>query len=137
MPSITSPERNGIPKYWLISDRNSGSGGIGTGSGLNNNGLTYFVSDGGPLNNVANWRKVSPGSFQTLLAAAADAFPEFPPAEHEDQSHVTILIHGYSNSFEDATKLYENLCRRLFSARRYVGWVNAEGICRLRWPAIQ
>jgi hypothetical protein len=29
-----------MPRYWLISDRNKGPGGIGTGTGLNNNGLT-------------------------------------------------------------------------------------------------
>jgi hypothetical protein len=60
-----------MPKYWLISDRNNN----GTGVVRNVAGLSYFVSDGGPLNSIANWRKVTPSQFRTLLAAAADAFP--------------------------------------------------------------
>jgi hypothetical protein len=60
-----------MPKYWLISDRNNN----GTGTGLNNNGLSYFVSDAGPLNNIANWRRVAPGPLgnyvlQKAMAAA-------------------------------------------------------------------
>lgn len=55
MQRITSLERNVIPKYWLISDRNNG------GTGRNVSGPTYFVSDGaGPLNNIARWRRVTP-----------------------------------------------------------------------------
>jgi hypothetical protein len=37
-----------MPRYWVISDRNNN----GTGTGLNNNGLSYFVSDAGPLNTL-------------------------------------------------------------------------------------
>jgi hypothetical protein len=49
-----------VPKYWLISDRNNG----GTGSGINNAGLTYWVSNGGDLTNIANWQKISAGNFR-------------------------------------------------------------------------
>jgi hypothetical protein len=63
-----------MPKYWMISDRNNG----GTGSGRNVAGLTYFVSDAGPLNNISNWRRVSPTQFRTLLSSAADTFPALP-----------------------------------------------------------
>lgn len=116
-----------MPKYWLISDRNNG----GTGSGLNNNGLSYFVSDGGPLNNIANWKKVSAQSFQTQLAAAADQFPLLPEGQNEDQSHVTILIHGYNVSFDHSTSFYEDFCGRLFDGPQSMG------LCILYdWPSL-
>ena len=117
-----------MPKYWLISDRNKG----GTGTGRNVSGLTYFVSDGtGPLNDIASWRKVTPVQFRTLLTAAADAFPALAQGDNEAQSHVTILVHGFNNSFADATGSYQNLCARLFDGPQSLG------LCILYdWPSL-
>jgi esterase/lipase superfamily enzyme len=115
-----------MPKYWLISDRNNN----GTGTGLNNNGLSYFVSDVAPLNNIANWRRVSARSFQTQLAAAADQFPDLAPGQNEAQSHVTILIHGFNVSFDSSTSFYQDLCGRLFDGPESMG------LCILYdWPS--
>ena len=116
-----------MPKYWMISDRNNG----GTGTGINNNGLTYFVSDAGPLNNIANWTKVTAQSFRTQLAAAADQFPLLTDAQNEDQSHVTILIHGYNVSFDHSTSFYQDFCGRLFDGPQSMG------LCILYdWPSL-
>jgi esterase/lipase superfamily enzyme len=116
-----------MPKYWLISDRNNG----GTGTGRNVGGLTYFVSDGGPLNSINNWRRVSPTQFRTLLAAAADAFPALTQGQNEQQSHVTILVHGFNVSFEGSTGFYESLCGKLFDGS------NSLGLCILYdWPSL-
>ena len=117
-----------MPKYWLISDRNNG----GTGSGRNTVGLTYFVSEGtGSLNDITSWRKVTAIQFRTLLAAAADAFPELAQGNNEKQSHVTLLIHGFNNSFKDATAFYQNLCNRLFAGP------DSLGLCVLYdWPSL-
>ena len=116
-----------MPKYWLISDRNNG----GTGTGRNVGGLTYFVSDGGPLNSINNWRRVSPTQFRTLLAAAADAFPALTQGQNEQQSHVTILVHGFNVSFEGSTGFYESLCGKLFEGS------NSLGLCILYdWPSL-
>ena len=120
-----------MPKYWLISDRNEGPGGIGTGTERNTNGVTYWISDGGPLNNIANWKSVTAGQFQTLLKAAADAFPALPHGENENQSHVSILVHGFNVSFDHSTKFYEDLCGRLFNGP------NSLGLCILYdWPSL-
>lgn len=116
-----------MPKYWLISDRNNG----GTGTGRNVAGLTYFVSDAGPLNNINNWRKVSPTQFRSLLSGAADAFPALPQDQNEKQSHVTILVHGFNVSFESSTGFYENLCGKLFEG------TDSLGLCILYdWPSL-
>ena len=117
-----------MPKYWLISDRNNG----GTGTGRNVAGLTYFTSEGtGPLNNIASWQKTTPTQFRTLLAAAADAFPALAPGDNENQSHVTILVHGFNVSFASATAFYQNLCGRLFDGP------DSLGLCILYdWPSL-
>jgi esterase/lipase superfamily enzyme len=116
-----------MPRYWLISDRNNG----GTGTGRNTAGLTYWVSEGGPLNNIANWQKTTPTQFRTLLAAAADAFPAVPHGENENQSHVTILVHGFNVSFDHSTSFYEDLCGKLFDGP------DSLGLCILYdWPSL-
>jgi esterase/lipase superfamily enzyme len=115
-----------MPKYWMINDRDKG--GIGTSP--NTGGLTYWVSDKTPLNVIGNWTKVSASSFSTQLKAAADAFPAIPPGQNEDQSHVTILVHGYNVSFDHSASFYENLCSRLFDG------ANSLGLCILYdWPS--
>jgi esterase/lipase superfamily enzyme len=101
-----------MPKYWLISDRNNN----GTGQGMNTAGLTYWVSDGGDLTSIGSWQKVrSARAFQTLLANAADDFPADVP--NEQQSHVTLLVHGFNVSFQSATSFYQKLCDSLFTGR--------------------
>jgi esterase/lipase superfamily enzyme len=116
-----------MPQYWLISDRDNG----GTGTGRNVAGLSYFTSDGaGPLNDIKNWQKASPTQFRTLLAAAADQFPDIPNEQNEQQSHVTLLIHGYNNSFSDATNFYKHLCDSLYTGPESLG------LCILYdWPS--
>lgn len=113
-----------MPKYWLISDRD----GQGTGPGRNDSGLTFWVSDGGPLDKITNWQNVSAPEFQTLLRAATD---QFPPDKGDDQRHVTILIHGFNNKFTSANKLYQELCGRLFEGP------GSLGLCILYdWPLV-
>jgi esterase/lipase superfamily enzyme len=116
-----------MPKYWLISDRNNN----GVGTGRNITGLTYWISDGGPLNNISNWKKVSLTQFQTLLKATADAFPALPQGDNENQSHVSILIHGFNVSFDSSTTFYEGLCSKLFDGPESLG------LCILYdWPSL-
>jgi len=115
-----------MPKYWLISDRNNG----GVGQGMNNAGLTYWVSEGGNLTNIASWQKVTATNFQTLLAAAADKFPDNVPSEQ--QSHVTILVHGFNVSFQSATAFYQKMSDRLFTGAK-----SLNGLCVLYdWPSL-
>lgn len=116
-----------MPKYWLISDRDKG--GIGTNP--NNAGLTYFVSDTKPLTDINNWRKVTPTQFTTLLKAAADTFPALTQAENEEQSHVSILIHGFNVGFESSTGFYQDICDKLFDGK------DGLGLCILYdWPSL-
>ena len=116
-----------MPKYWLISDRNNG----GTWTDRNVAGLTYFVSDTKPLSDINNWSRVTGVQFQRLLRTATDGFPALPPGQNENQSHVTILIHGYNVSFESATGFYEKVCSSLYEGD------DSLGLCILYdWPSV-
>ena len=121
------PQNGTGPKYWLISDRDHG----GTGIGLNPAGLAYWTSNAGPLDDINRWQSVSAEDFRAKLIAAADQFPFLQPGQHEQQKHVTLLIHGYNNSFAKAATLYENLCGQLYDGP------NSLGICVLYdWPSL-
>lgn len=115
-----------MPKYWMINDRSNG----GVGPDVSSEGLTYWVSDKLPLTDIKNWRRVTRANFQKLLVAAADKFPAFDAVENEKQSHVTILVHGYNQTFVKATNFYQNLCANLFEGPESLG------LCILYdWPS--
>lgn len=116
-----------MPKYWMINDRNKG----GTGSEPNNDGLTYWVSDAALLTEIENWTRVSPARFKKLLAGAADEFPALDHSQNENQSHVTLLVHGYNVGFSGAISLYQHVCDSLYSGP------NSLGICVMYdWPSL-
>jgi len=107
-----------MPTYWMISDRTVLTDGFGLERGL----LTYWISDKASLENFANWNQVPAADFKNLLIAAADKFPSIPHGEHENQKHVTFLMHGYNNGWKDAARLYEQVCRSLFSGAKGSGY---------------
>jgi esterase/lipase superfamily enzyme len=117
-----------MPKYWLISDRDKN----GVGQGLNNTqaGLTYWVSDGGDLTNISSWTQVKTAAvFQKLLVGVTDQFPDAP---NEQQSHVTILVHGFNVSFQHATSFYQRVSDSLFTGPK-----SLNGLCILYdWPSL-
>jgi esterase/lipase superfamily enzyme len=115
-----------MPKYWMINGRSDG----GIGPDVSPDGVTFWVSDKQPLTDIANWRKVTGANFQKLLVATTDEFPALDPAENEEQSHVTILVHGFNNKFASAAGFYQNMCDRLFTGP------NSLGLCILYdWPS--
>ena len=115
-----------MPKYWMINDRSQG----GVGPDINTAGMTYWVSDKQPLTDINNWRKVTAPNFQKLLVTAADKFPAHDPAENEKQSHVTILVHGFNQTFAKAARFYQDLCAKLFDGP------DSLGLCILYdWPS--
>jgi esterase/lipase superfamily enzyme len=116
-----------MPQYWMITDRAFKSG-VPTGD-LGE--VTYWVTDQGVLDQIANWTSVSAASFQTQLVAAADAFPAVSQGNNAEQKHVCFLIHGYNEGFADAAHLYQGICQRLFNGP------GGLGLCiSLDWPSL-
>jgi esterase/lipase superfamily enzyme len=106
-----------MPIYWMISNRALENGQPGGTRGP----LTYWVSDTPPLNVFTNWRQVSAGDFQMLLAGATDQFPSFDHARNEQQSHITFFIHVYNNGWQDAALRYQQICADLYSGPGSLG----------------
>jgi esterase/lipase superfamily enzyme len=110
----------------MINDRTRG----GVGPDVNFDGLTFWVSDKLPLTDIKNWRQITRANFQKLLVAAADRFPVYDQEENEKQSHVTILLHGYNQTFVKAARFYQDLCGKLFEGP------DSLGLCILYdWPS--
>ena len=117
-----------MPKYWMISDRNVEPDRLGS----DRDDLTYWISDSDDVSNLKKWKQVSnQDAFRDQLVDAADNFPDVEdPALNERQRHVTIFVHGYNNSWEDAALRYRSLCKSIFSGP------NSMGLCVLfTWPS--
>jgi esterase/lipase superfamily enzyme len=117
-----------MPAYWMITDRSVEA----TDLGLDQAAQSYWVSDGaGPLDQLASWTQVAADQFQTQLVAAAAQFPLIPdPAQHEDQKHVTLYVHGYNNTWKDAVLRYQLISQSLFAGDAGLG------LCVLfTWPS--
>jgi esterase/lipase superfamily enzyme len=64
------------------------------------------------------------------LVIASDKFPEDDPAENEKQTHVTILVHGFNQTFAKAARFYQDLYAKLFDGP------DSLGLCILYdWPS--
>jgi esterase/lipase superfamily enzyme len=117
-----------MPTYWMITDRNVEAARLGQDQAA----PSYWVSDGNaPLNLLANWAQVTPDEFQAQLVAAAAKFPLITdPERHENQKHVTLYVHGYNNTWEDAVLRYQQISQSLFEGDAGLG------LCVLfTWPS--
>src|SRR5947209_18509087 len=110
-----------MPRYWMISDRTVDVAGKKFGSDRNPK-LTYWVSDGGSLDQGASWNNVSADEFQSQLLAAIATFPPIiDPAHQQEQKHVALFVHGYNNTWEQEAQRYQGLCDKLFAGPDSMG----------------
>jgi len=116
-----------MTRYWMITDRNIRDGRLGADLAA----MTYWVSDSEQIDKLDQWKKVSASAFRTQLIEAAGQFPDLPdPADHEDQQHVTLFVHGYNVNWEDAATRYQSLCSYMFQGK------DGMGLCVLfTWPS--
>src|SRR5205814_3861930 len=117
MPKTKRSKIKGIPKYWMISDRDMDDGTPGNQRGP----LSYWISDQEPLDVFTNWTQISAEEFKDRLVAAADQFPDVSHAAHEEQKHVAFFVHGYNTGWEDAANRYQQICGDLFSGDESLG----------------
>jgi esterase/lipase superfamily enzyme len=117
-----------MPSFWMITNRKIKDDG--SGLGRDRGPLSFWVSAKPGLDNFVNWTPSTEQKFRTLLLAEAGKFPLLCDAEHEQQKHVTLFVHGYDNSWQDAARRYERLCGELFSGAESLG------LCVLfSWPS--
>jgi Alpha/beta hydrolase of unknown function (DUF900) len=115
-----------MPKYWMISLRDSG----GIGTNRNSDGPTYWVSDNDGIDNITNWQRIAFDRFQSDLVEACSQFPDLPPEQQEEEKHVVLAVHGYNNSWTSSINFYKGLLNDLFTGQ------DGLGICiLLSWPS--
>ena len=120
-------------KFWMITNRNR----EGKALGSKRDALSFYTVDkamptgGTKISDMTPyWEKVSPSDFRKQLQEVADGFPEVPETAHEKQKHITLFIHGYNNTWDDAARRYQDIVSRLYSG------ANGLGTCILfNWPS--
>ena len=118
------------PAYWMITNRNV----LASQSGLGHDEsrLSYWATRSrGSLERLSSWERRAPAVFRRELCAAADAFPVVEdPSDHEREKHVTLFIHGYNTTWQEAVRRYRQICSALYSGR------SSLGLCVLfTWPS--
>jgi esterase/lipase superfamily enzyme len=115
-----------MPKYWMITNRSAEKDGLGKRLA----DLSFYTCDKAAVDDFKNWTPLSPAKFRDELQAVADAFPLIPDTEHEKQKHVTVFVHGYNNSWDDAARRYKQITDDLYAGP------NGLGVCVLfNWPS--
>lgn len=113
-------------KYFMISNRILQDGELANIRGP----LTFWLTENEKVATLTNWTSVSADEFKTAVLQVADTFPALPPVSAEDQKHVTLFIHGYNNSWQDAANRYQSIISNLFSGDASLG------LCILfTWPS--
>jgi len=116
-----------MPDYWMISNRAISNGVPGSEQGP----LTFYVANAGAnLQDFASWQAIPADQFKSLLVLAANQFPALSQDDNENQSHITLLVHGYNVGWTDAAKMYQSLCSALYTG------LSSLGICiSFDWPS--
>ncbi len=110
-----------MPNAYMITNRAVKSDGLSGEQDLRT--THYFVSEknGAALATFALWNEVSFDDFRRTLLTEAQQFPEIDQDSNEDQRHVSLFVHGYNNSWQDAATRYGKLRADLFSKRSSLG----------------
>jgi len=117
-----------MTQFFMITNRDLTDEGLGSDRAE----LSYFTSDGDDLGNFGNWTNVTFDRFKKLIIGAANSFPLITdPGRQEEQKHLTIFIHGYNNSWSDATRIYRSLHDQLYANSTGLGV-----IVLFNWPSL-
>jgi esterase/lipase superfamily enzyme len=114
-----------MARFWMVSNRDDG------GFGDEVDATTYLLADGGTLSNRKSWRPATAAQFRDSILEATGRFPQVTaPEDHADQKHVTLFVHGYNNSWDEAAARYAQICKTMFAG------ADGLGICILfTWPS--
>jgi esterase/lipase superfamily enzyme len=113
-------------KYYMISNRVLQGGDLANIRGP----LSFRLSNNESLQNLANWSTVSADEFKAEVLKTSDGFPELPVEKTEDQKHVTLFIHGYNNTWQEAVATYQSIVNNMYSGDAGLGMC----IC-FTWPS--
>jgi Alpha/beta hydrolase of unknown function (DUF900) len=83
----------------------------------------YFVSSeaASKLTDLSRWQKVTGDQFRDMLVQEASKFPDIGDDNNEDQKHVSLFIHGYNNTWQEAVTRYCQIQRDIFAGKKGLG----------------
>ena len=95
------------------------------------NTLSFFECKADcPVTKIDSWTKLSGDEFVKRLRAVANSFPPTPAQlaaeagkpvladeDHPLQQHLSLFVHGYNNSWQDAVKRYAQIKAELYDKR--------------------
>lgn len=116
-----------MPRYWMITNRNVKKSGLG----IDHTRLSLWVSDERDIDRIDNWEQLGKKQFRDSLLESMNEFPKIHDlCAQEQQRHVTLFIHGFNNSWEDAAMRYRSICDSLYTGNKSLG------LCILfTWPS--
>ncbi len=115
-----------MARYYMISNRKL----QGTDLSNTRGDLSFRLNNTETLTNLASWTTVSANDFKAEVLKAADAFPALTPNQQQDQKHVTLFVHGYNNTWQDAITRYQSIVGNMFNGDAGLGLC----IC-FSWPS--
>lgn len=116
-----------MPRYWMITNRNVKKDKLGG----DHSRLSFWVSDQRDVDRIDNWERLDKKQFKRALLDSMNEFPMIRElCAQEQQRHVTLFVHGFNNSWDDAALRYRSICDSLFSGDESLG------LCILfTWPS--
>ena len=110
-----------MTQAFMITNRKLVDGDLGYLPDLRN--LRFYVSDKkrDKLATLSNWTSKTREEFIALLLEHSALFPALPEEHNAQQKHVTLFIHGYSNSWQAAARRYGQIKADLFDGADGLG----------------
>ncbi len=107
-------ERFIVMKYWMITDRAVNRGNIVDGDQGYADLVpdTFWVTENENLKDINNWQEVEGDDFKTQILTYINSLPQ-----DGQPKQITLMIHGFDNTWEDATQNYQQVCTELFQKR--------------------
>jgi esterase/lipase superfamily enzyme len=92
--------------YLMISNRNRDGDSLGGDV----SSLTFYWADAGvdpaTLTKLSAWTRYSRQDFIAQLKQIADGFPLLPDAQHEQQKHLCLFVHGFNVDWASSVQDY-------------------------------
>lgn len=104
---------------FLITNRNVT--GNGPGDRLVKT-LAYFTAPvSKKLSDWSSWTKITGAEFRDQLMTDTEAFPMLDAEHNEAERHLSLFIHGYNNSWDEAAQRYQQLIKTLYTGKDPLG----------------
>lgn len=110
-----------MTQAFMITNRKLADGDLSYLPDLRN--LRFYVSDKkrDKLATLSNWASKTREEFVALLLEQTALFPAIPEDQNRQQKHVSLFIHGYNNSWQEAAKRYGQIKADLYDGADGLG----------------